>query len=273
MKAPTVRTSVLAEKLIEASLHASLLERPSLLDQNFDVSAAYRVLDAISTHRRAVGWHSVGYKIGFTNRSIWQRYGISHPIWAPVWSSTVPLAPDNRCTLSLAPFAQPRIEPEVVFKLGARLTVTEDPAEVLRSVEWVAQGFEIVQCHYEGWRFSAADCIADFGLHGALVIGTPVPLAVRSLDSWTVALANFEATIALGAEPRGHGRGALVLGSPVRALAHLARELSESDKPPPVAGDIITTGTLTDAHPVEAGQLWSATYSTLGTPSLSLQFI
>ena len=30
-----------------------------------------------------------GYKIGFTNRTIWPRYGVYAPIWGTVWNTTL----------------------------------------------------------------------------------------------------------------------------------------------------------------------------------------
>jgi 2-oxo-3-hexenedioate decarboxylase len=170
-----VDIDALAAQLLECSLRASLLPQPSRSCDGFDVSTAYRVLDSITTRRCAAGWRVVGYKIGFTNGSLWKRYGVSHPIWAPIWSSTVRFASRDHLTLELAEFAQPRIEPEVVFKLNGPVAAHDDDERVLRSVEWIAPGFEIVQCHYEDWRFSAADCIADFGLHGTLTVHRWLP--------------------------------------------------------------------------------------------------
>ena len=51
------------------------------------------------------------------------------------------------------------------------------------------------------------------------------------------------------------GIGANVLDSPLLALAFLVEILAEQTESPPLAaGEIISTGTLTDAHPVRAGR-------------------
>jgi 2-oxo-3-hexenedioate decarboxylase len=262
----------LAEQLMDCAARAALLPLPSVSCSDFDVPAAYRVLDAISARRRAAGWHPVGHKIGFTNRSIWAHYGVSFPIWAPMWSSTVHFARQGQATLELAAFTQPRIEPEIAFKLSGPVAPTDHSEEVLRSVEWLAPAFEVVQCHYSGWKFSAPDCIADFGLHGALIIGTPVRLAGSDLGRWAAVLASFGAALIRGAEVVDRGGGALVLGSPALALAHLAGELAARGRTPLAAGEIVTTGTLTDAWPVGVGQSWSADFSTVATQPLSVHF-
>ena len=43
---------------------------------------ALAVQDEIIALRRARGERTVGYKIGFTNRTIWPVYGVHQPIWA-----------------------------------------------------------------------------------------------------------------------------------------------------------------------------------------------
>ncbi len=263
----------LAARLMACYTERALLIPLSTTHSDFDIGTAYRVLDEISTLRRAAGWKPVGRKIGFTNRTIWARYGVSRPIWAPMWSRSVRFAQDDRETVELATFVQPRIEPEVVFKLSMPLSATADVEEVLQSVEWLAPGFEIVQCHFSGWRFSAPDCIADFGLHGALVVGTPVPVATADSGHWASALESFDVRLIRESQTIDRGNGALVLGSPLRALAYLAGELAKSGQPVLAAGEIVTTGTLTDAWPVAAGEKWSSDYSTLGTRPLTIHFV
>jgi 2-keto-4-pentenoate hydratase len=58
-------------------------------------------------------------KLGFTNTTIWSRYGVSAPLWAHLWAHTVRSAKNDEASLNLVPFVQPRIEPEVVFTLSA----------------------------------------------------------------------------------------------------------------------------------------------------------
>ena len=40
----------------------------------------YAAARALHAHRLALGWRPVGRKIGFTNRTIWERYGVHEPI-------------------------------------------------------------------------------------------------------------------------------------------------------------------------------------------------
>ena len=54
-----------------------------------DVNAAYQAALAIRKLRIERGEQPRGYKIGFTNQSIWPRYNATAPIWGTVYSSTL----------------------------------------------------------------------------------------------------------------------------------------------------------------------------------------
>jgi len=262
----------IAERLIECQDRAEMLPSISASDAAFDVARAYEVLAAIVARRKAQGWQPVGRKIGFTNRTIWSRYGVDRPMWAPTWGHSVHFAAEGRATLSLAGFVQPRIEPEVVFKLAAA-PAGSDTMTLLDSVEWISAGYEIVQSHFPDWKFTAADCTAAFGLHGALVVGTPLAVTSANRERLAETLQSFELTLSCDGRLVERGKGANVLGSPLNALAHLAQLLATQPQFAPLgAGEVITTGTLTDAWPVRPGETWESDYGLLGVPGLTLRF-
>jgi 2-oxo-3-hexenedioate decarboxylase len=239
----------------------------------FSIADGYDVLAEIEQRRLAQGWQIVGRKIGFTNRTIWPRYNVWQPLWAQLWSHTVHLAANGEASLPLQSFVQPRIEPEVVFKLKAPVPLTDDPQTVLASVEWIAPGFEIVQSHFPDWKFAAADCTAAFGLHGALIVGAAMPVTDANRATLAAALPEFRPTLSRHNTMVERGKGSNVLDSPALALAQLARIIADQPRVPPLAaGEIITTGTLTDAWPVAPGELWSSEYGTLGLDGLTVRF-
>lgn len=75
---------------------------------------AYAVSHWLDQARAKRGETAVGRKIGFTNRNIWAEYNVYAPNWGYVTTRSVR---DLAATpvLSLAPFAEPRIEPEIMF--------------------------------------------------------------------------------------------------------------------------------------------------------------
>jgi 2-oxo-3-hexenedioate decarboxylase len=206
-------------------------------------AAGYAAAQRLHEHRVARGWKPVGRKIGFTNRTLWQRYGVHEPMWGMVYDRTLLHARDNQASVPLDGLVQPRIEPEIAFKLK------QAPGGNLADcIEWMAHAVEIVQCHHPQWQVTIADCTADNGLHGRLIVGTPMPLADN--------LAQVEARLFKADRLVDQGVGANVLGGPMLSLAYLVELLKTRPDAPLRAGEIITTGVLTDAHPVAAGETW-----------------
>ena len=266
--------AAIATRLIKAYDTATQIAPITQSDPTFDLPAAYEVLREIENRRRiAQGWRTVGRKIGFTNTTIWARYGVYQPMWAHIWTHSMHQSKDGRATIELKPFVQPRIEPEVVFGLRTAVPATKDPQEILRCIEWIAPGFEIVQSHFPNWKFAAPDCTAAFGLHGALVVGTRITITDRNRGPLATALPTFGLTLRKGRAVVDRGLGANVLGSPALALAHLVRVLATQPQFAPLApGEIVTTGTLTDAWPISPGETWASDYGTLGIGGVTITF-
>ena len=223
---------------------------------DFGLPDAYRVAAAVRTLRAQRSERPVGRKIGFTNRTIWPEYNVHAPIWGSIYDRTVFELPGAGMMFSLDGLAEPRIEPEIVFGLHAAPEAGMDEADLLGCVEWVAHGFEIVQSIFPGWRFGPADTVAGFGLHGALLIGRRHPVAPHP-EAWRRALSSFEIDLFCGGLRADHGQAANVLGGPLSALRHFVGMLaSDAAHPPLQPGEIVTTGTLTRAFPVAAGEVW-----------------
>jgi 2-oxo-3-hexenedioate decarboxylase len=161
-------------------------------------------------------------------------------MWGAVYDRTIIRARENKAIVPLAGLVQPRIEPEICFRLQARPAVSKDPQALLDCIEWIAHSVEIVQCRHPQWKVTIADCTADNGLHGRLIVGTPVRVEKIS--------------------------GLL-------AFAFLVEILSkQSESPPLQAGEIISTGTLTDAHPVAPGERWSTDFHGFAVRGLEIEF-
>ena len=259
-----------ADRLDAAFVAARQMPRLTEADPAFDVACAYEVLAELHARRIARGWQPVGRKIGFTNTTIWERYGVDRPMWSHVWDRTVTFAQGDRAELTLDGLMEPRIEPEIVFGIAGPLPPGDDPLGILCAVAWIAPGFEIVHSAFPGWKFGAADCAAAYGLHGRLAVGTRVPVTDANRAALAAALPTFTVTLLRGHTVIEQGVGANVLGSPARALAYLRDVLATQPWAPPLAaGEIVTTGTITDAQPVRPGATWHATFDTLPLRALT----
>jgi 2-keto-4-pentenoate hydratase len=237
------------------------------------VNDAYERALSIRQLRIARGERPRGFKVGFTNRTIWPRYGVYAPIWGMVWDTTVQFC-DGEGQVSLAGTCQPRLEPECVFGLAATPPAHAGLQELLDCVEWIAPGFEIVQSHMPGWKFAAADTVADGGLHARLLVGRKVAASAlpRDAAAFEQALAAARVTLERGDVAVDQGTGANVLDGPLHALLHFLQALRNYPGAPDLQpGDVVTTGTWTDAFAVAPGGRWRARFDAPLAP-LTIEF-
>lgn len=235
-----------------------------------DLASAYQQALAVRRLRQQRGEVPRGYKIGFTNRTIWPVYGVYAPIWGTVWDSGLTFC-EGVGDVGLMATCQPRLEPEVVFGFRATPVLDASPQQLFEAIEWLAPGFEVVQSHCLDWKFAASETVADCALHARLLVGQRMPL--RSLapnaDALNQLLAQAQITLSRNGQALAQGQGVHVLDSPLLALHHFVQELRQcpgaTDLQP---GDVVTTGTWTDAFAIAPGERWTAQFS-LPLPSLT----
>ena len=280
------KVAIYADEMIRLADAASLSEPITSCETDFTVDDAYAVSREALARRERSGWRWVGRKIGFTNRTIWDQYGVYQPIFGYMYEQTVtyvndlpPLPPGegrgegSAAHVSLSGLVQPLIEPEIVFGLKAAPPLTDDPLALLGAIDWVGHGFEVVQCHFPDWKFGIADTIADGGLHGRYVVGPRFAVEPGSEAELADRLSSFRITLFKDGALAAAGGGDLVLGSPLSALVHFVKVLASlPDHPRLQAGEIVTTGTLTTALPVAPGETWSTRFDGLSMPGLTLRF-
>jgi 2-oxo-3-hexenedioate decarboxylase len=261
----------LGAELIELHDHPRLVSPFSARYPGLTGDQGYAAARKLHAHRLAQGWKPLGRKIGFTNRTIWPRYGVYEPIWGWIYDRTLIRAQNNRAVVPLGGLVQPRIEPEICFGLKAAPSATKDPAALLACIEWIAHSIEIVQCPHPDWKLQLADSTAANGLHGKLILGTPVP--VEKIPGLAATLPLLKVDLLRNRERKDQGIGSNVLGSPLLALAHVIEILSRQPGSPPLAaGEIVSTGTLTDAHPVAPGERWSTDLHGFATGNFEIEF-
>ncbi|HEY8608738.1 MAG TPA: fumarylacetoacetate hydrolase family protein [Noviherbaspirillum sp.] len=273
----STQASRYAHQLLDARALAQMIP-PLSANGPLSIADSYDVARCIADIRIAQGETMVGRKIGFTNRKIWSKYGVAepirNPIWTPVFDDTVRYTEDNRGLQCLKGAMQPRIGPELVFKLGCTPAPDASIEQLAECIEWMAHAFEIVTCPYPDWKFEMADSIAAFGLHGSLIVGEPKMLSAASRRSLGEVLAHASLSLSCGDELRSAGFGHDVLGSPLHALWHLHQLLKEQAQFQPLqAGEIITTGTWTDVCPIKPGETWTSAFSGVSLPGLTISFV
>ena len=210
----------------------------------------------------------IGKKIGFTNRNIWDVYNVNEPIWGPITSKSVSFTETSFQKIDLSQFCEPRIEPEVVICLREKPRHSDEDLNIF--IDWIAPGFEIVDSIYPNWSFALPDTIASGGLHGYLVIGKKLFIN----NDVERDLADLKVRLFKDASFEEEGTGANVLDGPVSAVRYLHKSLAGIKNQVLLSsGNIITTGTMTDAKPVFPGEKWTGKFEGIIESDLSVEFL
>jgi len=191
------------------------------------------------------GRRLIGRKIGLTSVAVQQQLGVDEPDFGMVWGDTEYLPGQ---AIPHSDFMQPKIEAEIIFKLGRELDGERiGEVDVLNAVDQVYAGVEIVDSAIADWDIRLVDTIADNASSGGFVI-CPVPRRLSDIDLRLCGM-----VISSGGDTLSSGLGAACLGNPLNALAWLARKMVAVGRPL-AAGDIVLSGALGPMVPAEAGR-------------------
>lgn len=225
-------------------------------DPTLGMAEGYAVQRELLAMLLAEGDRIIGYKAGLTSLPMQRQFGVDTPDYGPVLASTQYADGDR---IPLEEFIAPKIEAEVVFRLGSRLAgpgVTAESAAA--AVTEVMAGLEIVDSRIKDWRIQLGDTIADLASTGAVVLGE------RAVDPSRVDPRLLGMVFSRNDEVIATGAGAAALGDPFAVVAWLANTLGAhgvSLEP----GHLIMTGALHAAVTMEPGDTFVAEFDRLGT--------
>jgi 2-oxo-3-hexenedioate decarboxylase len=246
---------------------------PSARGVTFDLASAYLVQTELTKRRRDRGHSLAGRKVGYANKAVWRLFKLETVVWAHMFDDTVRYAPANAASLSIEHMCSPKIEPEIVFRMKKPLAAGDhDAATVLDAVEWLALGFEIIDCVFADWKFQPTDFVAALGLHAALVVGEPRQIDPAMIPALVDQLPRFKVRLMKDGEFVDEGSGRNSLRSPALCLGELASAIaSQPGAEPLAAGELVSSGTLTDSQPIRPGETWTATLEGLDLSDLTLR--
>ena len=134
----------IAAKVVSSLTDHRQIPAFSRSSSEMSVADAYRLTSLLRSAFEARGENITGRKIGFTNRQMWAAHGVKEPIWGYCTDQTtheLGTTPVQR----VRDFAEPRIEPEIIFGLGKAPSPNMDDPALLDCIDWIALGYEIVQ--------------------------------------------------------------------------------------------------------------------------------
>jgi 2-keto-4-pentenoate hydratase len=266
---------VIAQELRSSCETGQMLSWTLSARPGFDLNTAYAVEAQLKKIREAAGHRAVGRKVGYANKAMWRILKLETLVWGHMYEDTVHYAQNNTATLAISHPRSLKIEPEIVF--GLKEAIGEaglDAAGALGRTDWIALGFEIIDCPYPGWQFQPSDFVASYGLHAALVVGEKMKIRPGLIGKLVDELPRFTLRMLKNDEFVEEGSGKNSLRSPAACLAELGTAiLKRFPNTPLSAGEIISSGTLTAGHLTQNGDRWTAEMQGIDLPALSLEIV
>lgn len=219
-----------------------------------DRASAYAVQAAAAD---AAGLKRAGWKIAATSPIAQQLIGVDGPSLGPVFADHLHASP---ATLTAETSHGAAVECEIAFEMAEGHDGRDlGRRSVLGCVRRALIAVEVVGCRAEGGFKGAGQAvlISDFSFNAALVTGAEI-------DEWPdLDLAQVLASTWVNGEKKAEGTGAAVMGDPADALCWAAGEAARIGRPL-MAGDMISTGTMTGVVAVQPGDTAVGDFGPLG---------
>lgn len=224
--------------------------RPRTLLEGYEVASAIELL---------WGQPVAGWKIAATSEAGQRHINVDGPLIGRIYESRL-LSPG--AAITLGDNIMRVAEAEFAFRFDRDLP-PRGPAytepEALAAVTSLHLSIEVPDSRYSDFtRVGAAQLIADTACASWLVLGPAVAAPWRDLD-----LAAHVVTGLRNGERVAEGKGAAVLGGPVRALTWFINECAAYNGGVK-AGQFVTTGTCLLPMPIAPGDEIVADYGVLG---------
>jgi len=219
---------------------------------------AYEVQAMVIEKRIQKGERVVGWKAGATNRAILEmlRGVTDEPVFGCMTTNSVHT---NGSSISASRFCAPSFEGEIAFIMekplrGPGITSTD----VAMATFGVVAGVELVDSRLKVGDGDFSSFLADNSGHAGIILGS----TVRPITDLDLRLEGV--MITKNGRLLGSACGCEALGNPINVVVWLANKLAQFDRKIE-AGEIITTGTLGQVIPVEAGDVIDVSYTKLGS--------
>ncbi|MFI9381738.1 2-keto-4-pentenoate hydratase [Kutzneria sp. NPDC052558] len=207
------------------------------LPEGISLGEAYAIQHAVLAQRFAEGERLVGAKLGFTSRAKMVQMGVSDII---VGQLTDAMRVEDGGEVRLSTLVHPRVEPEIIFRLGRDVDPTDPLSDIVSAVDAVAPAVEVIDSRYRDFRFNLADVIADNTSGGLFAFGGWRPVGD---------IGNRAVRLSVDGRDVQFGSTAAILGHPFRALRQLAG-IAAREGFPLLAGHVILAGAATAAVPL-----------------------
>ncbi|KAM0323298.1 hypothetical protein ACHAQA_008890 [Verticillium albo-atrum] len=250
------RLNEIAEALRNAKEKHTPIDAPTATHPGLTVSGAFEVQKITVDEAVKRGDRLVGYKLGNIAKVMQQAFGLDHPDYGFLLSSSFAYEGSK---IALSSFIKPYVELEPAFILkkplrGPNVTV----ADVASAIDYAIPAVEIIDSRVKNWTITLEDTLADNGSTGAILLGG-APRQITDLD-----LGNIKGTLFFNGTEITSGTTRNILGNPLAATAWLVNRLAEWDIEF-LPGQVIMPGSCLEAMPMDKPGKWECVFEGWGS--------
>lgn len=251
----------LAKQVAESQKTGIEIEKITLSHPALTVDEAYEIQrlsieSTISEQNKMIGW-----KMGLTSKAKQLQVGVEEAIYGRLTSEMELIEP----ILHADEFIHPRVEPEFAFLINKELKGPNITGkDIWPAVECVFLALEVIDSRYKNFSFTLTDVVADNASSAKILLGS------QAYSPYYTDWAKSTVTLYQNGEKKHEGVGAAILEHPINSIVELVKMIDReglSLQP----GMIVLVGAVTDAVPVQAGDVVVADYGELGQLSLKIK--
>ena len=205
----------------------------------------------------------VGYKVGCTNATARQMLALDSPFSGRCFEKELSASP---ASIDAATLHMIGIEPEIAVRISKDLAPSKiwQRTDVIDHIGAVMPSVEVVESRFSTWPLMGfLSAIADNGVHRHLVLG-------ESVENWSAeSVDQTQVTLTANGTTVREGVASNVDGGPFGVVAWLANHLNAMGITL-AAGEIVTTGVMTDIYDGAPGEEIVAQYDLPGVVHLNV---
>ena len=231
---------------------------PPGLEKVLNFEDAYQIQLGILERRIVAGEQLAGWKVGLSSDATRHMFGLDAPVSAYLLASR---RFESGQAFAYNSISKPIIESELCIIMGLTLKgpgITKEQA--LAAVGGAAPALELVDMRFNigaDLPLGVADGVAQWGfVTGPAVTPYPADLDLGAMTAETKRNGEVVASV----------QGKDAIDNQIQTIAWLANHLAHYDLALE-AGQCIMTGSMTKPIPIEKGDTWETTFSSIGTVS------
>lgn len=252
----------IAEELLLAERNKLAIAPLTEQYSELNVTDAYQIQLEVTKKKVSEGRTIIGKKVGLTSVAMQKMLGVDEPDYGHLLDD---MKVEDGGKVKVSDMLSPKIEAEIGFILkddlqGPNVTFLD----VLMATEYIVPTLEIIDSRIADWKIRLVDTVADNGSSAKVVVGNKLS-KIDGIDLRSLGMVFYK-----NGEMVATGSGAAALGHPAHAIAWLANKLHEFDITLK-AGELILPGALSAAMNVQAGDVVSAQFGSLGSVSVTFE--